>query len=112
METVLILDDYHAIEEKALHEGLFFFLEHLPADLHLILSTRVDPDFPLSRWRARGQLIEIRAADLRFTATEASLFLTEVMGLSLARTERDSGTAHRGVDRGTPIDRALPPETG
>ena len=49
MEMVLILDDYHVIEEKALHKGLFFFLEHFPADLHLILSTRVDPDFPLPR---------------------------------------------------------------
>jgi len=86
-EIVLILDDYHMIEEKALHETLFFFLEHLPAGLHLVLSTRADPDFPLSRWRVQGQLIEIRAADLRFTPTEASLFLTEVMGLSLSEEQ-------------------------
>jgi LuxR family transcriptional regulator, maltose regulon positive regulatory protein len=96
MEIVLILDDYHVIEEKALHEALFFFLEHLPAGLHLILSTRVDPDFPLSRWRARGQLIEIRAADLRFTATEASLFSTEVMGLSLS--EEQSGIVEQRTE--------------
>jgi LuxR family maltose regulon positive regulatory protein len=95
-EIVLILDDYHVIEEKALHEALFFFLEHLPANLHLILSTRVDPDFPPSRWRARGQLIEIRAADLRFTAPEASLFLTEIMGLSLS--EEQSGIVEQRTE--------------
>jgi LuxR family transcriptional regulator, maltose regulon positive regulatory protein len=95
-EIVLILDDYHVIEETALHEALFFFLEHLPANLHLILSTRVDPDFPLSRWRARGQLIEIRAADLRFTTPEASLFLTEVMGLSLS--EEQSGIVEQRTE--------------
>lgn len=88
-EMVLILDDYHVIEDQALHEALFFFLEHLPARMHLILSTRVDPEFPLSRWRARGQMVEIRAADLRFTATEATIFLTEAMGLSLS--EEQSG---------------------
>lgn len=88
-EMVLILDDYHVIEERALHEVLFFFLEHLPPCMHLILSTRVDPEFPLSRWRARGHMTEIRAADLRFTAAEAAIFLTEAMGLSL--TAEQSG---------------------
>jgi len=96
MEIVLILDDYHVIEEKALHEALFFFLEHLPAHLHLLLSTRVDPDFPLSRWRARGHLIEIRAADLRFTAPEVSLFLREGMGLSLS--EEQSGIVEQRTE--------------
>jgi LuxR family maltose regulon positive regulatory protein len=96
IEMVLILDDYHVIEEQALHEALFFFLEHLPANLHLILSTRVDPDFPLSRWRARGQLVEIRAADLRFTAPDASLFLREVMGLSLS--EEQSGIVEQRTE--------------
>ena len=88
-EMVLILDDYHVIEEKVLHDALFFFLEHLPPCMHLILSTRVDPDFPLSRWRARGQMTEIRAADLRFTAAEAAIFLTEAMGLSLTAEQSE-----------------------
>lgn len=87
MEMVLILDDYHVIEEQALHDALFFFLEHLPVGLHLILSTRVDPAFPLARWRARGLMTEIRATDLRFTATEATVFLTEAMGLSLSEEQ-------------------------
>jgi LuxR family maltose regulon positive regulatory protein len=90
MEMVLILDDYHAIEEQALHEALFFFLEHLPEHLHMILSTRIDPDFPLSRWRARGHLVEIRAADLRFTAPEARLFLREVMDFLSRKTRAGS----------------------
>lgn len=77
---VLILDDYQVIEDAAIHEGLTFLLEHLPEPLHLVLASRVDPDLPLARWRARGQLAEIRAADLRFTANEASRFFTLALG--------------------------------
>src|SRR5260370_25978984 len=69
---VLMVDDYQVIEEQAIHEGMSFFLEHLPAKVHLILSTRMVPDLPLARWRVRGQLTEIRAADLRFQESEAS----------------------------------------
>ncbi len=87
-EIVLILDDYHVIEEQALHEALFFFLAHLPVNVHVILSTRVDPAFPLSSFRAHGQLLEIRAADLRFTTTETALFFREGMGLSLSEEQR------------------------
>ncbi|HET8852298.1 MAG TPA: LuxR family transcriptional regulator, partial [Ktedonobacteraceae bacterium] len=63
---VLIVDDYQVIEEPIIHQGMAFFLEHLPAHLHLILSSRVDPDLPLARLRAHGQLTEIRADELRF----------------------------------------------
>ncbi len=95
-EMVLILDDYHVIEEQALHEAIFFFLEHLPTPLHVIVSTRIDPTVPLARWRARGRMMEIRVADLRFTTTEASLFLTEAMGLSLSQEQ--SGMLHRRTE--------------
>jgi len=88
-QIVLILDDYHVIEDEALHETLFFFLEHLPARMHLILSSRVDPELPLARWRARGQMVEIRAVDLRFTATEVTAFLTRVTGLSLSEEQSE-----------------------
>jgi LuxR family maltose regulon positive regulatory protein len=77
---VLILDDYHTIDEPAIHESLSFALEHLPAHMHLVLSSRVDPDLPLARWRVRGQLLEIRAADLRFTESEAASFFRQAMG--------------------------------
>src|SRR2546425_12908900 len=69
---VLILDDYQVIEEQAIHQSMSFFLEHLPAKVHLILASRVDPNLPLARWRGRGQLTEIRASGLRVRAGEAS----------------------------------------
>ncbi len=82
-ELVLILDDYHAIQNETIHSALFFLLEHLPKKLRLVISTRVDPPWPLARFRARNQLIEIRAQDLRFTTEEAASFLNQVMGLNL-----------------------------
>ena len=81
---VLVLDDYHVIEAGPVDDALTFLLEHLPPRMHLVMTTREDPQLPLARFRARGQLTELRAADLRFTASEAAEFLTEVMGLSLA----------------------------
>ena len=80
---VLVLDDYHLIQNSSIHTAIFFLLEHLPNNLSLILSTRVDPPWPLARFRACNQLIEIRAADLRFTAEEAAVFLNRVMELNL-----------------------------
>ncbi len=77
---VLILDDYHVIDDPAIHDALTFVLDHLPEHLHLVLASRVDPALPLSRWRVRGQLAEIRAAELRFTAAEASSFFTQALG--------------------------------
>ena len=81
---VLALDDYHAIFNPAIHETLIFLLDHLPPVMHLVLVTRADPPLPLARLRARGQLTEIRADDLRFTVGEAAAFLNQVMDLSLA----------------------------
>ncbi len=81
--VVLILDDYHVIESPAIDEALIFFVEHLPPQLRLVIASREDPPLPLARLRARGQLTELRAADLRFTPDEAAEFLNEVMQLNL-----------------------------
>jgi len=80
---VLVLDDYHTIDGPAVHQVLAYLLDHLPPQLHLVIATRVDPPLPLARLRARGQLTELRAHDLRFTPAEAAQFLQEVMGLPL-----------------------------
>ena len=82
-DVALVLDDYHIITAEPIHHALTHLLEHLPPRLHLILTTRADPPFPLSRLRARGQLIELRAADLRLSASETETFLLTVMGLDL-----------------------------
>jgi LuxR family transcriptional regulator, maltose regulon positive regulatory protein len=82
-ETLLVLDDYHAIATPIIHQALTFLLDHLPPRLHLIIATREDPPLPLARLRARGQLTELRAAELRFTSDEAAAFLTSVMRLPL-----------------------------
>ncbi|GHO68106.1 hypothetical protein KSC_069980 [Ktedonobacter sp. SOSP1-52] len=84
---VLIVDDYQVIEESVIHQGMIFFLEHLPAHLHLILSSRVDPDLPLARLRAHGQLTEIRADELRFQEGEASQFLHKMLSPPLSEEE-------------------------
>ncbi len=82
-EIWLILDDYHLVDDHDVGEAMTFFLEHLPAHVHIVLSTRADPDLPLARWRVRGELVEIRAADLRFTPEEAAAYLAAT-GLDLA----------------------------
>jgi LuxR family transcriptional regulator, maltose regulon positive regulatory protein len=84
---VLVLDDYHVIDAKPVDKALTFLLEHLPPLMHLVITTREDPQLPLARLRARGQLTELRAADLRFTAAEAAEFLNPVMGLSLSAAD-------------------------
>ena len=81
---ILVLDDYHVIDSKPVDEALTFLLEHLPPQMHLVIATREDPHLPLARLRARGQLTELRAADLRFTPAEAAEFLNRVMGLNLS----------------------------
>jgi LuxR family maltose regulon positive regulatory protein len=81
---VFVLDDYHSIESPSVDEALTFLLQRLPVHMHLVIATRVDPQLPLARLRARGQLTELRAADLRFTASEVAEFLRQVMGLDLA----------------------------
>ena len=82
-EFALVLDDYHVITAESIQREMTFLLEHLPPQLHLVLATRADPPLPLARLRAQGQLTEVRAADLRFGAAEAGMFLQEVMGLDL-----------------------------
>jgi LuxR family maltose regulon positive regulatory protein len=81
---LLVLDDYHALDAKPVDDALAFMLEHLPSQMHLVIATREDPPLPLARLRARGQLTELRAADLRFTPAEAAAFLDQVMGLDLS----------------------------
>jgi LuxR family maltose regulon positive regulatory protein len=80
---ILVLDDYHVIEATEVHDAVTFLLEHLPDHLRLLIATRSDPPLPLARLRTRGQLTELRAADLRFTPEEAQEFLNRVMGLDL-----------------------------
>ena len=82
-EVTLVLDDYHLADGPDVGAGMSFLLEHLPPQLHLVLSTRADPGLPLARLRARGELIEIRAADLRFTTDESATYLNDVTGLDL-----------------------------
>jgi LuxR family transcriptional regulator, maltose regulon positive regulatory protein len=82
-EIVLVLDDYQLVTSQAVHETVAFLLEHCPENFHLVISTRSDPPLPLTRLRARGQMLELRAADLRFTVPEAAQFLNQVMGLRL-----------------------------
>jgi LuxR family maltose regulon positive regulatory protein len=111
--TVLALDDYHVIETPEVHSAVTFLLDHLPPRVTLAVATRSDPPLPLARLRARGELVELRAADLRFTADEAAAFLGEAMGLDLdpdqvtaleTRTEgwaaglQLAGLSLRGVD--------------
>jgi LuxR family maltose regulon positive regulatory protein len=81
---VLVLDDYHVIDARPVDDALAFLIEHLPPRMHLVIATREDPNLPLARLRVRGQLSELRAADLRFTPEEAAEFLKEVMGLDLS----------------------------
>ena len=80
---ILVLDDYHVIDAKPVDNALTFLLEHLPPQMHLVITTREDPDLPLARLRARDQLTELRATNLRFTPAEAAEFLNQIMGLNL-----------------------------
>jgi LuxR family maltose regulon positive regulatory protein len=84
---ILVLDDYHLLTEAAILEVMEFLLHHQPPQLHLLLATREDPDLPLARLRARDQLTEIRARDLRFTQAETEAFLRDVMGLALSEQD-------------------------
>jgi LuxR family maltose regulon positive regulatory protein len=85
--VVLVLDDYHLIDARAIHASLAFLLEHRPPELHLVLTGRADPPLPLARLRARGQLAELRAAELRFTTEEAAALLREAVGSDRAVPE-------------------------
>jgi LuxR family maltose regulon positive regulatory protein len=81
---IFVLDDYHMVDAQAVDQSLGFLVEHLPPQVHLVIASREDPHLPLARLRARGQLTELRAADLRFTHAEAAEFLNQVMGLNLS----------------------------
>ena len=80
----IVLDDFHVISSQPVLEMFTFLLEHMPPQMHLVLLSRADPPFPLSRLRARNQLVDIRADQLRFTLDEITVFLNEVMGLRLS----------------------------
>ena len=83
-EVWLVLDDYHLVTNQDIGRGVSFLVEHLPPHVHVVLSTRADPDLPLARWRVRGELAEIRAADLRFSSDEAAAYLDEATGVRLS----------------------------
>src|SRR6266487_1333972 len=83
-DFIFILDDYHTIDSRAVDNALTFILEHLPPQMHLVITTREDPALPIPRLRARNQLTELRATDLRFAASEAAEFLNRVMDLNLS----------------------------
>ena len=82
-EMLLILDDYHLIDAQPVHASLGFLLEHRPAALRLVLASRADPPLGLARLRGRGQLAELRAAELRFTVEEAAALLRQAAGPAL-----------------------------
>jgi LuxR family maltose regulon positive regulatory protein len=82
-DIALVLDDYQAISSQAVHEAVAFLLEHCPKTFHLVIASRSDPPLPIARLRARGQAVELRAADLGFSEPEAAQFLNDVMGLGL-----------------------------
>ena len=136
-EVVLVLDDYHLVDGPDIRDGMTFLLEHLPPHVHLVISSRADPLLPLARLRARGELVEVRAADLRFTPDEVAAYLNDVTGLDLTpddiaalegRTEgwiaalqlaalsmqgRDGHRRiHRPVRRERPVHRRLPRRGG
>jgi LuxR family maltose regulon positive regulatory protein len=80
---LLVLDDFHVIDAKPVENALVFLIEHLPPQMHLVIATREDPPLPMARYRAKGQLTELRTADLRFTSSETAEFLNQVMNLNL-----------------------------
>jgi len=84
-QAVLALDDYHLITNREIHEGFAFFLEHLPQTVELVVSSRSEPPLPLARLRARGDLVEIDAQQLRFSEEETAVFLNDLHGLDLDR---------------------------
>ena len=84
---VLIVDDYHLVVNRAVHEQVAFVIGRMPANLHLVLATRSDPMLPLARLRASGDLVEMRSDDLRFGVSEADHLLNDVLGLDLAQAD-------------------------
>jgi len=89
-DFTLVLDDYHEIEDATVEQALNFLIDHQPPQFHLIITSRADPNLPLSRLRARGQLTELRTNDLRFTTQESATFLNQVTGLSFSAKDIDA----------------------
>jgi len=85
--VTLVLDDFHVIDASAIHAGIAFLLDHLPPRMRLVIASRSDPPLPLARLRSHGNLTEVRATDLRFTADEVATFLNDAMGLDLSATD-------------------------
>lgn len=107
-DVILVLDDYHVIEARDVHDGVVFLLEHLPPQMHLIIASRADPPFSLARWRGDGRLTEIRAADLRFTPEESATYLDgHHRRCSDDAGCRDAESAHGGMDRCAPAGSAV-----
>jgi ATP/maltotriose-dependent transcriptional regulator MalT len=112
--VALLLDDYHLIQAPPVHDSLTLLLERLPPQLRLLLASRTDPPLPLARLRARGQLVELRAAELRFTTEETAALLREATGLELpadsdwaARLVEHHAQAHYERGEGATVDRWL-----
>ncbi len=114
---VIVLDDYHLVTDQAVQEALAFLIEHQPEPMHLVITSRADPPLPLARLRARGQLSEIRQADLRFTASEAEELLRRALGSRLVSsqvgvlTERTEGWV-AALQMASLALQALPSEAG
>jgi LuxR family maltose regulon positive regulatory protein len=89
-EVTLVLDDYHLVDDPAITDDVAFLLDRRPPQLHLVIGTRADPALPLARLRARGELVEVRAKDLRFSAEEAAAYLNDVRGLDLSASDVSS----------------------
>lgn len=89
-EFLLVLDDYHLIEEQSVHASVAYLLEHVPDHLHIVICSRADPPLPLARLRARALLTELREVDLRFTTQEAEVFLNQIMGFDLEPDSLDA----------------------
>ncbi len=86
-DVLLVLDDFHVIDATDIQDQMSFLLEHLPQSAHVVIATRADPPFPLARLRAQGHLVEVRAADLRFTHEEAAAYLNQAAGLDLEASQ-------------------------
>lgn len=84
---LLVIDDYHLIENETVHEIVQCIIEHSSSGLQIIISTRIDPPFPLSRWRVRNEIIEVRISDLSFTQSEIAFFLSRFAGVKLSENE-------------------------
>lgn len=100
---MLVLDDYHLVDDPSIHAALDFFINHLPSNLHVLVASRSEPPLSLARWRASNRLYELRESDLRFTPVEVATFLNETKGLNLS--DMSGGRANVGSWFGTPLFR-------